>query len=463
MHSSPSVAFRSIAATQYAFISNFNVKILSRGEGNIGFSVYSNRDSNVFFHTRLVFGLIQRQRLPPLTSSNKLFHMSKVKIGAKILGTKLWPIRFCLTIKRMLGQKGSYKFGIILILVALCVGVPTVRLALFAMTPLQSGAQTSSIIEIHKGQNPHEVTKILLAQGAISDTTHFFWLGRLTRQWKHIKAGEYRVSPSMSPLDLMEVLTSGISIAHPVTVREGENMYEIADDIAAKKLASRDHFLSLCKDSAFIASLDVFKTEAPATLEGFLFPDTYFFNRALTDSEMIKQMVRHYFDFWSKKQQDRARELGMSRNEITTLASMIEKETGAPEERAVISSVFHNRLKKHMKLQSDPTTIYGMWSRYKGKIHKSDLSVKNDYNTYSVSALPIGPIGNPGKEALSAALYPTESPYLYFVSHNDGTHQFSRTFEEHNQAVQKFQIDPKARQGKSWRDHLKRPASVPAH
>jgi UPF0755 protein len=171
---------------------------------------------------------------------------------------------------------------------------------------------------------------------------------------------------------------------------------------------------------------------------------------------MIRQMTRHFLSFWGKEQELRAKELGMTRHQVITLASIIEKETGAPEERPLISSVFHNRLKKRMKLQSDPTTIYGMWERYRGKIHKSDLYVKNEYNTYFVTALPAGPIGNPGKEAIRAALYPSESPFFYFVSHNDGTHEFSRTFQEHNRAVQKFQVDPKAREGKSWRDRLKK-------
>ena len=135
---------------------------------------------------------------------------------------------------------------------------------------------------------------------------------------------------------------------------------------------------------------------------------------------------------------------------------MIEKETGAAEERPIISSVFHNRLTKRMRLQSDPTTIYGMWDHYEGKIHKSDLLAPTEYNTYTVPALPVGPISNPHAESIHAALYPAETPYLYFVSRNDGTHVFSRTYAEHNQWVQKLQVDPAAREGKSWRD-LKQP------
>jgi UPF0755 protein len=126
----------------------------------------------------------------------------------------------------------------------------------------------------------------------------------------------------------------------------------------------------------------------------------------------------------------------------------------------MISSVFHNRLRKHMRLQSDPTTIYGMWETYRGKIHRSDLLAPTPYNTYTVPALPLGPISNPGKQAIEAALNPVQSNYIFFVSHNDGTHEFTATLGEHNAAVRKFQLDPKMREGKSWRDLKK--AQTPA-
>lgn len=343
--------------------------------------------------------------------------------------------------------------------------LPLGRFALFAFSASKPGARSTLLVLVQKGQSPNEITKTLTSQGIVSDPQSFLWLGRLTRQWRSIKAGEYEISSSMTPIEIFSILTSGISASHPVTVREGENMYEVADDLESKHLATREHFLSLCRDPHFIASLGFFqKEQLPVSLEGYLFPDTYFFNRTQTDSEMTRQMVRRFFTAWGKREEARATELKMSRNEVITLASMIEKETGAPEERPLISSVFHNRLQKRMKLQSDPTTIYGMWERYEGKIHKRDLMEKNNYNTYYVSALPIGPIGNPGKESIQAALYPSTSSFLYFVSHNDGTHEFTKNFEDHNRAVRKFQLDPKAREGKSWRDRLRKPggAAVPS-
>ena len=182
----------------------------------------------------------------------------------------------------------------------------------------------------------------------------------------------------------------------------------------------------------------------------------------MSAEDMIRQMVRHFKDSWTPDFTARARALNLTQFQVITLASMIEKETGAPQERPMIASVFYNRLHKKMKLQSDPTTIYGMWERYTGKVHVSDLQEKNDYNTYSVAALPIGPISNPGTEAIKATLYPSSSEFLFFVSHNDGTHEFTSSLADHNAAVRKFQLDPKAREGKSWRDLGKSPTALPS-
>jgi UPF0755 protein len=332
------------------------------------------------------------------------------------------------------------------------------RLALFAFSPAQSGAPADTI-EIHKGQSNGEIARALLNKNIITDVRMFNWLGRATRSWRKIKAGEYQVSGSMTPLEVFSTITSGLSIIHPVTVREGENMYEIAADLESKKLATKENFLALCKNPQFVHSVGL-PTEVK-TLEGYLFPDTYNFNKTLTAQDMATQMVRHANQVWTQKDEAAAANLSMTRSQVITLASIIEKETGAPQDRPMISSVLHNRLKKKMRLQSDPTTIYGMWDRYAGKIHKSDLSEANTYNTYYVSGLPEGPISNPGRESIDAALNPAQSDYLFFVSHNDGTTEFTRSLEDHNKAVRKYQLDPKAREGKSWRDLNKKQQQQP--
>ncbi|MGK5081929.1 endolytic transglycosylase MltG [Bdellovibrionota bacterium FG-1] len=344
------------------------------------------------------------------------------------------------------------------LLVTLTLGVVGASIGIFALTPTDPGASVKVIIEVRKGQTPGEIIKILSNQGTVSDSYRMMWVGRLTRQWKRIKAGEYEVSAAMSPLEIFGVLTSGVSVAHPVTVREGENMYEIAADLEIKKLTSKSRVLALCSDRKFLLSLG-FKAPLPRSLEGFLFPDTYFFNRAMNAEDMLKAMVRKFQSVWSPQDDSKATELGMTQLQVVTLASIIEKETGAPEERPLISSVFHNRIRKKIRLQSDPTTIYGMWETYRGKIHRSDLLAVNLFNTYTLPGLPVGPISNPGKEALKAALNPSESQYIFFVSHNDGTHEFTTNLHDHNHAVAKFQLDPKARAGKSWRDLKRNSAS----
>lgn len=356
-------------------------------------------------------------------------------------------------------KRGSSKLLVLGILAALVflLGLPALRLGLYATRPLD-GARKDQVatLEVKKGILPTDLAKALKEAGAIEDVAEFVRLGRLLRQWGKVKAGEYRVSPSQSPIELFSVITSGVSAAYPVTVKEGANMYEIADAIAARGLAKREDVLKLCRDREFMRALGVSEASAPS-LEGFLFPETYFFNRSLSPREMLSQMVKHFSAVWKPEWDGRAKELGLSRYQVVTLASVIEKETGAPQDRPLISSVFHNRLKLKMRLQSDPTTIYGIWERYRGNIHRSDLQSNTPFNTYVIPALPVGPISNPGREAMHAALFPAETKFLYFVSHNDGTTHFSSTLAEHNAAVQKYQVDPAARSGKSWRDLSKTP------
>ncbi len=355
-------------------------------------------------------------------------------------------------------------------------GLQGVRLTLFVLSPLHftpAAGTDGAIVEIHRGMSKTDITHILVTAGALKpgDEQSFLLLGRAGRFWKRIKAGEYKITPQMTPAQAFSVLISGISIIHPITVREGENTYEIAADIEAKGLARKDAVLKLIHDPKFIHGLTSPAPGAtPATassapiksLEGFLFPDTYFFNKTLSAEDMVRQMYRHFTQVWTPQLEARAKEIGLTRYEAITLASMIEKETGAPQERPLISSVFHNRLKKKMRLQSDPTTIYGIWERYDGNLHKADLSSETPYNTYYVPGLPAGPIANPGRESIQAALYPTETEYFYFVSHNDGTHAFTRNYEEHLAAVRKFQLDPAAREGKSWRDLAKKKPEAPS-
>ncbi len=351
-----------------------------------------------------------------------------------------------------------YILGSLLLLIIGTLGYLGISFALFAYSPAHKFSQfndpkqeKSAIILIKKGMGHSEIAKTLAAAEVINDTKSFILLGKITRKWSSIKTGEYRILPSMTPIEIFQTLSSGISVNHPLTVREGENTYEIAAEIQSKGLGTKESFLALCRNKTFIQTLGL-GTPPPISLEGYLFPDTYFFSRSQTLQEMIQQMTKKFQSVWTSEHETHAKAIHFNRHQVITLASIIEKETGANSERKLISSVFHNRLKKGMRLQSDPTTIYGIWEKYTGNLHKSDLLEKNPYNTYTIPALPVGPIGNPGLEAIQAALFPAESNFFYFVSHNDGTHEFTKNLNDHEKAVVKFQLDKKAREGKSWRD-----------
>ncbi len=358
----------------------------------------------------------------------------------------------------------------LLVLILLALLYPLLKTVFFLYSPANPSEPQAKVILILKGQTPHDISVALGKLNLTQDPEQFLWAGRLTRLWKTIKAGEYELKGTLTPLEIFQVFGTGISLAHPVTLREGENLFELADDLVSKGLVVKSEFLKLCKDPHFLGTLELFPTHLqpsssaaalPPSLEGYLFPNTYFLNRSQSAAEIIKAMVKQFKQQWQPLAQEQiTAPLRLNRHEIITLASMIEKETGVPEERPLISSVFYNRLLRKMKLQSDPTTIYGMWEGYHGKIHHQDLLLENPYNTYTLPGLPIGPIGNPGKQSILAALKPAVSPYLFFVSHNDGTHQFSVSFTDHLAAVKTFQLTPKNRLGKSWRDRLPHPHRV---
>ena len=307
------------------------------------------------------------------------------------------------------------------------------------------------IIEVEKGSKPLEIVKKLESEKVIANATTFYWTGKILGYWGKLKMGEYEVSPHMNTMEILNVITSGISVMKTLTIPEGDNMYQVAEKIESKGLGTAQEVLDLCRNTSFISKLG-FTDPLPPTLEGYLYPESYFLNKSATPEQILTQMVRTFRSHWKKEFDQRAKELKLTPHQVVTLASVIEKETGASSERPMISSVFHNRLAQHMKLQSDPTTIYGLWESYSGNIHKRDLQSRTPYNTYVIPALPVGPISNPGIEAIKAALYPAKSEYLFFVSHNDGTHEFTKKFSDHQNAVIKFQVNKSAREGKSWRD-----------
>jgi len=342
--------------------------------------------------------------------------------------------------------------GLVCILSVLLFSGSVFYLNRFAESPVNS---TKVTFDLPRGMNPSEISAGLEKVGAVKSGRALYWLGKLTGGWIGIKAAEYEIPANVSPTQIFKILKSGIGVQHPLLVKEGDNIYQVAESMEQAGLGTAREDLAIFTSQKFITSLGL-SGDGIHSLEGYLFPNTYFYDKKEKPESMIRKMVQSFLHSWTPELAARAQEFGMSRKQVVTLASMIEKETGASEEREIISSVFHNRLNKKMRLQSDPTTIYGIWDHYEGKIHKSDLLAPTDYNTYTVAALPIGPISNPHPESIHAALYPATTDYLYFVSRNNGTHVFSHTYSEHSEWVRKLQLDPAAREGKSWRDLSKR-------
>lgn len=334
-------------------------------------------------------------------------------------------------------------------MISVAVATVTYQFVKFWMGPAQSGPVKMIFHEVKQGEKPRLLAEQLEQEGIVSSARFFYWYGRLTGKNAKFKAGDYRFSTKMRPSEVMAIIMSGVSYGYPLTVPEGYSMAQIAELIENFRPGAGERFLKLCSDKKFIAGLGF--NPVPVSLEGYLFPDTYLIGRKVPEAEIIKTMVRKYRSVFTPELSNRAQMLGMTEHQIVTLASIVEKETGARHERPLIASVFHNRLKKKMRLQSDPTVIYGVAS-YNGNITRKDLERYTPYNTYKINGLPIGPIANPGKDAILAALYPAESEFLYFVSHNNGTHEFTTNYDDHRKAVVKFQLDRKMREGRSWRD-----------
>lgn len=302
-------------------------------------------------------------------------------------------------------------------------------------TPASSDSG-EKIFTIAPGQSLKQIAAGLASRGLVPDAFLFTWYARYKKAGTRLPAGEYLIPADLTPVQVLDTLLEGKVRLYRLTIPEGLNMNETASLVAAAGLCDTKTFLDLCMDHEFIAALAV----PSHTLEGFLFPDTYFFSKSATCRQVIKKMVATFFAVFTPRWQERAETMGFSLQKIVTLASMIEKETGDASERPLIASVFHNRLEKKMRLQSDPTVIYGD-PEFDGRIRTRHLRRKTDYNTYQMHGLPKGPIASPGAKAMEAALFPAQSDYLFFVSKNDTTHYFSKTLAEHNRAVRKYQLN----------------------
>lgn len=288
-------------------------------------------------------------------------------------------------------------------------------------------------VKIPSGATYAEGIDILAEEGFIRSKNVFLALARITMTDRKLGAGYYNLNLSMTPWEIFDNLRKGKIVNFKITLPEGSTLVDIKEELLEIELIDGSSF-QLAYDREFLDSLEI---DAPS-LEGYLYPDTYILAKGTEPGDIFRIMVQRMREKFSGTLRVRAETLNMTEREVLTLASIIEKEALYNRERPIISAVYHNRLKKNMRLQADPTVVYGIKPMQSG-ITRADLKRKTSYNTYVNYGLPPGPIASPGFQSIKAALYPANVDYLYFVSKNDGTHYFSITGEEHYKAVLLYQ------------------------
>ncbi|MBN2244667.1 MAG: endolytic transglycosylase MltG [Candidatus Aminicenantes bacterium] len=301
----------------------------------------------------------------------------------------------------------------------------------------KQGKKRTVVFEVKEGSSVKSIARSLEEWDLIKNR-HIFLLGfRLFFPSNNLRAGEYSLELPLSSHEILKLLIEGKVILYPITIPEGLTRLEMAGHVQSEYAIAKDAFLEASGDPRPILSLD----SKALNLEGYLFPETYHFPKNTTARFMVTAMVDQFSSVFDHDWRQRAKNLGFTIREIVILASLIEEETSLPEERNLVSATFHNRLRIGMKLDCDPTIIYALKldNAYTGRLRYRDLKLDSPYNTYIYPGLPPGPICNPGKASIQAALYPADEDFLYFVSKNDGSHKFSRTFKEHQTAVNIYQ------------------------
>jgi UPF0755 protein len=308
----------------------------------------------------------------------------------------------------------------------------------YALSPVNEPLGEKTVI-IPKGSGFLGITEILDDAGLVENRPFFWALALAKGAARHIRAGEYEFAGTMSPNRIISKLVRGEIKTYTITLPEDITADEVAERLAARQLIDRQAFKALSSDRTFLRSLNV----DADSLEGFLFPNTYYLDRSMTTQDILRLLVRQFWKQVTPEMVQRANSLGFTVTEWVTLASMIGKESGVKDEKTLISAVFHNRLKQGMKLQSDPTAVYRLLERGVPvrTVLRRHLTAQTPYNTYRITGLPPGPIANPGLDSLLAALHPAPVPYLYFVASADGGHRFSSTLTAHNRAVSQYQAN----------------------
>ncbi len=294
-------------------------------------------------------------------------------------------------------------------------------------------------VQVTEGMSFKAISATLQKEGIIRYRGYFDIIGRLEGISRKVRTGYYGLNTSMSLWQVLDALRRGRIIEYEVVIPEGYNIYQIGWTLSVTPLASDPNdFIRIAKDKDFVHFLGI----NADSLEGYLFPDTYYLPKGTTMHDVAKRMVQRYKDVFTESYRKRAADLGLTEQQVITLASIIEKEAKVASERKLISAVYHNRLKKGMRLQADPTAVYGK-KAWITKVTLSDLKRRSPYNTYLHKGLPPGPIANPGQGAILAALYPEPVDYLFFVAQGDGSHYFSNDYRTHEKAVSRYRLNQK--------------------
>jgi UPF0755 protein len=306
--------------------------------------------------------------------------------------------------------------------------------------PYKGYDAAEQFVEIPPGSSQAAMGRRLADAGVVRSETVFRLAVWMRGAGRRLQAGEYRFDTAMSPAEVADKIRRGDVFLQAITFREGLTIRQMSELYEGRGFGRASEFVAAARSGTRIAALDPHASD----LEGYLFPDTYSLPRRTTAEQLVERMVVAFEKVMTADLRGQAAARGMSVRELVTLASLVEKETGKPEERPLVSAVYHNRLRIKMALYCDPTVIYALEraGRYTGDLTRDDLQFDSPYNTYRYAGLPPGPIAAPGRASLEAAANPAEVPYLYFVSRNDGTHVFAETLDEHNRNVYEFQKKP---------------------
>jgi UPF0755 protein len=329
---------------------------------------------------------------------------------------------------------------IILALLVVLAAVGAYWIMAGAEQPYKGYPGTEAFVEVPPGASPMTISRRLVAAGVVRDLATFRYALTRSGQARRLQAGEYRFDRPLRPREVIDMLARGAVFMQPITFREGLTIKQMAALYEQSGFGKTTDFIKAASNASLINDLDPDARD----LEGYLFPDTYAMPRRSTAAELVQRMVSAFRDVLTAELANKAASRGLSIRELVTLASIVEKETGKPEERPLVAAVYSNRLRIGMGLQCDPTVIYALEreGRYTGNLTRDDLRFDSPYNTYRYAGLPPGPIAAPGEASLESVVAPAEVPYIYFVSRNDGSHAFAATLEEHNRNVFEYQVKP---------------------